>query len=192
MGSLRRIGFLLYITQTHGIARRYFVVNGFDGALTMLGLLMGFYASGGVSSQLAVSACLGAAIALGASGLSSAYISELAERRKALRELEHAMIARLQDSAHGEAARWVPIMIAVINGLSPLSIALIVMAPLWLDIAGMALPTDPLVVAIMVGFVSVFLLGAFLGTISHAFWVWTGVRAVFIAAATSALIWLLS
>ena len=31
------------ITRSQRIARRYFVVNGFDGALTMLGLLMGFY-----------------------------------------------------------------------------------------------------------------------------------------------------
>ena len=34
---------LLHITRSHGIIRRYFVVNGFDGALTILGLCMGFY-----------------------------------------------------------------------------------------------------------------------------------------------------
>ena len=33
------------ITRSDLIARRYFVVNGFDGGLTMLGLLVGFYVS---------------------------------------------------------------------------------------------------------------------------------------------------
>ena len=36
MNLLKQVNFLLRITRTHGIVRRYFVVNGFDGALTML------------------------------------------------------------------------------------------------------------------------------------------------------------
>ena len=39
MNLLQRVRFLMRITRTHGIVRRYFVVNGFDGALTMLGLI---------------------------------------------------------------------------------------------------------------------------------------------------------
>ncbi|MBN2701409.1 MAG: hypothetical protein JXR29_08165, partial [Methylothermaceae bacterium] len=63
---------LLHITQAHKIARRYLVTNGFDGALTMLGLLMGFYISGGTPLPVIINACFGAAIALVMSGLSSA------------------------------------------------------------------------------------------------------------------------
>lgn len=188
MAWWERVGFLLRISQAQGIARRYVVVNGFDGALTMLGLLTGFYAGGGVSPALAVSACVGAALALTASGVSSAYISEVAERRKALRELESAMVARLHESAHAEAARWVPFLIAVVNGLAPLAISLVIIAPLWLAAAQVAMPVDPLRAAMGVALVTIFLLGAFLGRIAHTFWLWSGLRALLIALATGALI----
>ena len=54
----------LSISQSYDIARRYFVVNSFDGALTMLGLLSGFYVSEAVELSVVIPACLGAAIAL--------------------------------------------------------------------------------------------------------------------------------
>ena len=101
---LGQIKFLLDITRTHDIVRRYFVVNGFDGALTMLGLIIGFIVSESDDLPVIFNVCLGAAIALGMSGLSSAYISESAERKRALAKLEQAMISDLGDSAHGEAS----------------------------------------------------------------------------------------
>ena len=92
---LQKARFLLHISRTHGIMRRYFVVNGFDGALTMLGLIMGFLFSTPASLTITINACLGAAIALGVSGISSAYVSEAAERRRALIQLEGAMATSL-------------------------------------------------------------------------------------------------
>jgi predicted membrane protein (TIGR00267 family) len=188
MNWFRRLVFLLSITRAEGIARRYIVVNGFDGALTMLGMLMGFQAGGGVAPHIAVNACLGAAVALSASGLSSAYLSEAAERRKALLELEEAMGQPLRKSAHEEAARVVPVLVGLANGLSPLLVSLVIIAPLWAGAAGMALTHDPLVWASAVAFVAIFVLGAFLGRISQGFWLWSGLRAVLIAVLTSALI----
>jgi predicted membrane protein (TIGR00267 family) len=136
-----QVRFLLQITRTHGIVRRYFVVNGFDGALTMLGLIIGFLISSTADLSIIINACLGAAIALGMSGLSSAYISEAAERRRELLKLQEAMIADLQQSAHGVAARWVPLLIALVNGLAPALISLLILIPLWLAKYGVPLPT---------------------------------------------------
>ena len=185
---IKQLAFLLYITGSRGIARRYVVVNGFDGALTMLGLIMGFHAGGGVPATVAVSACIGAAIALSVSGLSSAYLSEAAERRKALHELERAMIVKLGRSAHGQATRLVPIMIALVNGLSPLFISVLITLPLWLSSQQIPLPVDPMYASIGVAFVVIFLLGTYLGKIEHSFWLWSGLRTVLIAAVTSAVI----
>lgn len=84
MSLLTHVRFLLRITRTHDIVRRYFVVNGFDGALTMLGLIIGFQVSAPADLSVIVNAGLGAAIALGVSGMSSAYVSESAEQRRAL------------------------------------------------------------------------------------------------------------
>ena len=185
---IKQLAFLLYITGSRGIARRYVVVNGFDGALTMLGLIMGFHAGGGVPATVAVSACIGAAIALSVSGLSSTYLSEAAERRKALHELERAMIVKLGRSAHGQATRLVPIMIALVNGLSPLFISVLITLPLWLSSQQIPLPVDPMTASIGVAFVVIFLLGTYIGKIEHSFWLWSGLRAVLIAAVTSAVI----
>lgn len=187
---IKKLYFLLELTRAHGIARRYFVTNGFDGALTMLGLNMGFFSGGGVETGVAISACLGAAIALGASGIASAYVSESAERQKELKELEHALVGDLYESAHGQAARLVPVLIALVNGLAPFIMAMIIITPLWLDEAGISLWLGPLELSIAVAFLVVFLLGIFLGSISDRFWLWSGLRTLLIALITALIIML--
>jgi len=86
--NLKQVKTILDISDSLGIMRRYFVVNGFDGALTTLGLIMGFYVSDRVDLMVVITSCLAAALALGMSGISSAYISEAAERRRNLVQLE--------------------------------------------------------------------------------------------------------
>lgn len=188
---LERLRLFVQLTHAHRIARRYFVTNGFDGALTMLGLIMGFYAAGGVPVTVAINACLGAAIALTVSGLSSAYVSEAAERELELLELERALVRDLGDTAHGSAARLVPLLIAAVNGLAPLLMALVIIIPLWLVDSGMNLPLGPLESSIVVAFAVLFLLGIFLGVISGRFWLWSGLRTLFIALLTAGVILLI-
>lgn len=187
-----KVSFLFRITHTHDIARRYFVVNGFDGALTMLGLIIGFLVSTPVDLSVIISACLGAAIALGVSGFSSAYVSESAERQHALGQLEDAMARDLQESAHGEAARQVPFIIALVNGLAPLVISLIILIPLWLGKSGVSMPVPPLYIAIVIALLIIFLLGVFLGNISGISWLRSGMQTLFVAVLTMALIYLLA
>ena len=74
---IAQLRFLLQLTHGHRIARRYFVTNGFDGALTMLGLTTGFYSADQVATPVVISACLGGAIALTVSGLSKSPTSAL-------------------------------------------------------------------------------------------------------------------
>jgi len=185
---LERIHFLIRLGHAHKIARRYFVTNGFDGALTLLGLIMGFYSSSSVALPVVINACLGAAIALTVSGLSSAYVSEAAEREQELLELEQALVRDLADSDYGHAARLLPLLIAAVNGLAPLLIALVIILPLWLAQAGLDLPLPPLETSIALAFAILFLLGAFLGTISGRFWLWSGVHTLIIAVLTAAII----
>jgi predicted membrane protein (TIGR00267 family) len=186
-----QLRFLIQLGRAQHIARRYFVTNGFDGALTMLGLNIGFYSSGGVAIPVAISACLGAAVALAVSGLASAYMSEAAERAKELRELEQALVGDLEATAHARAASLIPLIIAAVNGFAPLLMALLIMLPLWLSEAGVPLPLAPLPCAIAVAFLVLFMLGAFLGTVSGRFWLWSGLRMLVIALLTAGLIlWL--
>ncbi len=190
MNLWQQAQFLLHISRTHGIMRRYFVVNGFDGALTMLGLIMGFQFSAPANLAVIINACLGAAIALGVSGISSAYVSESAERRRDLTHLEEAMATNLKHSAHGAAARWVPMLIALVNGSAPLVISLIILIPLGLAQAGMSLPLSPLLLAISIALILIFLLGVFLGRIAGISWLRSGVQTLLVALLTAALIYL--
>ncbi|MCW8830332.1 MAG: hypothetical protein OQK32_02310 [Gammaproteobacteria bacterium] len=190
MDMLGQVKFLLDISRSRDIVRRYFVVNGFDGALTMLGLIIGFIVSESDDLAVIINVCLGAAIALGMSGLSSAYISESAERKHALDKLEQAMISDLGDSAHGEASRWVPLLVALVNGLAPLLISFLILLPIWLSISGIVLPLSPLYAAIIVALLLIFLLGMFLGSIAGISWLRSGLQTLLVAVVTVVLIYL--
>ena len=180
---------VLHLLRSWSIARRYMVTNGFDGALTMLGMITGFYTTRMTELSVAISACLGAAIALFISGISSAYLSEKAEREKELRELEQALVVDLKESDYGQASRYLPILVALVNGLSPLLLALVILLPLFLAEEIQALSTiSPFIIAIAVGLLCVFSLGVFLGKISKTFWLWSGLRALIIAVATVVII----
>ncbi len=167
---------LLHVQRARGIVRRYFITNGFDGALTMLGMMAGFYTSERADISVALSASLGAAVALFMSGISSAYLSEAAERKKELNELEQALVKDLTHSDYGEASRFLPVIVALVNGFSPLLICLLIISPLWCTVLGFALPWPPFLMAIVIALCTTFLLGLFLGVISKTFWLWAGLR----------------
>lgn len=191
MTALARLDRLLRLGHAREIMRRYFVVNGFDGALTMLGIIMGFRMSGDAELPTVLHACTGAAVALGVSGTSSAYISESAERHRALRELERAMIADLSATAHGAAARVAPVAIALINGLAPLLLSALIVLPIALAATGISTALDPVILSLIVAFGIIFVLGAYLGRLSGRFWLLAGGRAVLIAAVTAGIIYLI-
>lgn len=192
MEPFRQIRFLINITHTQGILRRYFVVNGFDGALTMLGLLMGFIVSETTDLSMIITACLGAAIALGVSGASSAYVSERAESRYELSKLQSAMISDMQQSAHSQAAQWVPVVTGLINGAAPLLISLLIISPVFLAYIGWPLFMPPLLLAIGIALCLIFLLGVFLGRIADISWFRSGLQTLLVALFTMLLIYLIA
>ena len=187
-----KIRFSLGLTGTHGIVRRYLVVNGFDGALTMLGLVVGFYLSNTDDLRVVIGACIGAAVALAVSGVISAYISETAEKRKELRELEQAMIRNLDTSIHGRASRLLPFFVAFVNGMSPFIISLLIISPIWAAYFSIELPLPPLILSFLVALAVLFFLGIYLGRISDIHWLWAGLRALIVALVTGAIIVILN
>ena len=189
---LHQLQQLFNISQSHNIARRYFVVNGFDGALTTLGLLIGFYLNNNTDLNVAITACVSAAIALAMSGLSSAYVSETAERQREFREIQNAMVADISGSTHHKASRWMPVVIALVNGLSPLIISLVIIIPLWMGQIGHLTIIGAYECAIGVAFALTFLLGVFLSNVNNKFWLVSGLQTVTIAVITVVLIYLLT
>ena len=187
MGPYDRLRFWLELGGSHDITRRYFVVNGFDGALTMLGLISGFRLAGTEDLQVMIGGCVGAAVALAISGITSAYLSEAAERRRSLAKLEEAMLHDLSGSHHASAARFLPLLVALVNGAAPLLLSLIIISPLWLARAGVPLPLGPLWLATLLALGCIFSLGIFLGRIGGTHWLLSGVKALLIGVVTMVL-----
>ena len=120
------------ISDAGKITRRYFVMNAFDGALTMLGVVIGAYVSGFINQPtVIISAGIAGSIAMGASGMSGAYMTEKAERTKKLKELEKAMLTDMKDRLHGRSHRFASIFAAVVDGVSPALAAMIVVSPFF-------------------------------------------------------------
>jgi len=80
------------------IARRYFVSNGFDGALTGVGVTVGAYLSGIDDGLTVISLGLGAAVGLTTSGVWSVWEIERAEMRAEIQDVEDAMLTDLSDT----------------------------------------------------------------------------------------------
>ena len=66
---IRDIKKYLRISNAAGILRRYFVMNAFDGALTIFGVILGAFAAGITEFSLVVSIGLATSIAVGISGI---------------------------------------------------------------------------------------------------------------------------
>ena len=143
-----------------------------------------------IDLAVVITSCLATALALGMSGISSAYISEAAERRRTLAQLKKAMVTPLNESHHTRAAIWIPPPVALVNGIAPLLTALIIIVPLWLARSGMVLALGPLPAAMAVALVIIFLLGIFLGRIGGTFWLWSGLQSLAVALVTVGLIYL--
>ena len=86
------------ITDFESIARRYFVNNFYDGMLTILGILLGFFilifkdGQQTVDSHIVILTGFATSISMLMSGLSGSYISEKAEQKRLKSELDKAMV----------------------------------------------------------------------------------------------------
>jgi len=154
------------ITDLDEIARRYFVINAFDGSMTMLGIISGILFSNITDYRIIINSGLGACIAMGVSGVSGTYMSEKAERTKALRELEDAMLTNLENSIISEASQFAAIFIAVIDGISSVIASLVSLIPFFIARSGFLDFSLAVRASIALNLLTLFVLGAFLGKIS--------------------------
>jgi len=147
------------------IARRYFAMNAFDGVLTTIGVLVGNYLAGVRDVLIPIRIGVATSIAMGISGLWGAYLTEAAERKRELAELENISLIDQSDTNIGRASRTAVIVVSVVDGLAPFLAALVVLIPLFFDpLIQNALLSYAL--AVGVALLSLFGLGMFLGKVS--------------------------
>lgn len=160
------------------IARRYFVMNSFDGALTMLGVITAFYLAGVNEARIVIISCLGAAIALGVSGVWSAYATERAERIREVSELEKHLLRSLCESRIKERMNVLIILIALVNGVSPVLVSVIIISPFILVQLGLLVIQSAFIAAVTLVFIILFLLGTVTGKVGKESIYYSGAKMV--------------
>jgi predicted membrane protein (TIGR00267 family) len=159
------------------IARRALANNAFDGVLTMIGVIMGNYLGGVRSAGTVTRIGIATSISIGISGLWGAYLAESAERGRELAELERMSLTDLGETKIGRASRVAVVVVSLVDGLSPFVSSMIVLIPLFVaPLIGNILLSYAL--SLIVGLISLFGLGVFLGHISGRGLVGYGLRTV--------------
>ncbi|MEM2547039.1 MAG: VIT1/CCC1 transporter family protein [Candidatus Bathyarchaeia archaeon] len=186
----RKVKIYLHITKASGLARRYFIMNGFDGAMTIFGIVLGSWIAGVTKPEVILLAGFGACLAMGVSGFFGAFMAEKAERERHLKDMEETTRNRV-DPIHYEAARFVVIYVALIDGLSPALTATISLTPFIfasmriISISSAYFISAPLSLAVL------FLLGIYLGKIAKENGWLYGVAMVAVGALTASVIFLI-
>ena len=183
----RKIAEILRLSEAGEIARRYFIINFFDGILTALGVIIGIYAVGIHDIQIITAAVIGAAIAMFVSGFSGAYISERAEKAEDLKRIERAMLRKMGKTKIGEAARKVPFIVAFVNGLSPAISSIVIIIPCAFALAGLLQEAYVFPFVLTISFSLLFILGIFLGRIAKENTLFFGLKTLIIGAVAAGL-----
>lgn len=180
----------LRITKASGIARRYFVLNGFDGAMTVFGIVLGSWVAGVTTPGIIVLAGMGASLAMGMSGFFGALLAEKAERERHLKDMEKATENKVED-IHYDAAKFVTVYVALIDGISPALTAIISLIPFLLVSVGWMAMSYAYVISLTLSLSTLFLLGIFLGKVARENGWFYGIAMLTAGAFTALIIFLI-
>ncbi len=159
------------------IARRYFAMNAFDGVLTIIGVLMGNYVAHVHDAKVVIVTGFSTCMAMGISGLWGAYLTESAERKRDLNDLENHTLTDLSQTKIGRASRVAVVVVALVDGLAPFLAALVVLLPFFFSSL-----LDDIVLSyyasLGMALVVLFALGAFLGKVSKQNLIISGLKMI--------------
>ena len=185
-GSIRsRVKMAVEMHDLLPIARRYFVIGAFDGALTIMGVILGAYAAGALTKNLVLVAGSATGIALSVSSAVGAYEAERIESVIQHREIERAMLSTVEGTRK-ESAKIGNLASAFVHGIAPLIAALIPLIPFFF------MPElDAMVVAIVITIAFLFVMGSYLGSLIKEMIFYTGLRFVAAGLITAIIVFLL-
>jgi len=185
-GSIRsRIKMAVEMHDLLPIARRYFVIGAFDGALTIMGVILGAYAAGALTKNLVLVAGSATGIALSVSSAVGAYEAERIESVIQHRGIERAMLSTVEGTRK-ESAKIGNLASAFVHGIAPLIAALIPLIPFFF------MPvSDAMIMAIVITIAFLFVMGSYLGSLIKEMIFYTGLRFVAAGLVTAIIVFLL-
>ncbi|OTF01783.1 VIT1/CCC1 transporter family protein [Halorubrum sp. SD683] len=172
---LRRFVRTLEREDVRSISRRYFISNGFDGALTSVGVTVGAYLSGIADGLTVFSIGIGAAIGLGTSGVWSVWEIERAEKQAELARVERAMLTDLDETRIQRQKAGARQVNALMSGIGPIIGVVLPMTPFLIEGSVLSMRAATLS-SIGVAVAILFTFGAYLATISEQNWFVAGAR----------------
>lgn len=178
----------LEISEKQVAIRRYFFSNSFDGVLAMMGLSLGAAIVPGTKISTVVFAGLGTAIAMLVSGVSGIYLTESAETRRLMREIQESMLRDVSDTVIGKAAAIGTLIVSFVGGFSNFLLSMAVLLPYIVSLIVVELQPMAPALSAAVALVILFVLGMFLGKFSRINIVMTGLRMAGLGIITAALI----
>jgi predicted membrane protein (TIGR00267 family) len=180
----------LDVSNAHEIARRLFVMNAFDGTLTIMGVVIGAHFSGVTEPHVVITAGIAGSVAMGISGISGAYLAERAERMRDLKKLESAMLRDMGDTHYARASEFASVVIAAVDGISPALAAAILVMP-YFFVPAISLQMA-LYASLLLGLALLFTLGIFLARISDEREISSGIQMIIVGLFTIMIVGLLS
>jgi len=161
---IKRIREQIKLAKGGEIIRRYFVMNSFDGVLTVLGILLGSSISGTIVPDTIIKITLATGLAMFVSGSFGTFAIEQAEREKVMTDLEEALLTKLDNSVLEKANKTTAFISSMVDGISPLLASVIVISPFFFSRFVSAL--EAFYISISLSFIILFVLGIFLGGVS--------------------------
>ncbi|MBN1681987.1 hypothetical protein JW865_00345 [Candidatus Bathyarchaeota archaeon] len=149
------------------IIRRAFANNAFDGALTLLGILMGNLVLNEFQPVEVIKIGLSTCLAIGMSGGFGRYLSELAERKRSLKQLEYDMLSDLSDTSLAREGNRKILSMCLVDGLSPSLAAGIPLIPFFLFEYNLLSLNASIIASFILVFIVLFSLGVFLGKMAE-------------------------
>lgn len=166
----------IHISGVGPISRRYFVMNAFDGAMTILGIVLGTYIAGIKEPLIIITAGLSTTLAIGISGFTGTYLVEESERIRSLKELEGFMLKTLKGTLIGKSHKFASFWAAFIGGISPALSSIIALIPYFLAHLGFLSKDITPIFSICTILITIFFLGVFLGSISKRNLLFSGIK----------------
>lgn len=159
-----------YLKMSGGdrISRRYFVMNSFDGVVTVLGVIVGAMATKMIDPAVIFGIGLGTSISMFISGFSGTFIAEKAERDIDIQKLKRAMIVKsLDNTIYAKVYRVTVIWVSLVDAVSPLISGMIALMPQLLAIWGFIDPLIAIYISLVIILVYLFILGSYLSKITN-------------------------
>ena len=192
MKMFKRLKRILRYSESAEYPRRYAVMNAFDGVITILGIILGSKLLGSAEPGQIVAASVGALIAMGVSGASGTYITEMAEQERKIKELQDAMLTNLEGTILVKAHREAAVISALVDSAAAIFAGLLAVAPYFLTVAGYISEVAAFYSSLIISLSLLFALGVFLGKVAGRSLLFSGLKALGIGCLTLLFLLLLN